>query len=237
MPSKDFIVDENLAVTVYKRRGSRNLSLRIVAGGNVRVTIPAWVSYKTGVDFAKSKQEWILKHKTNDRHLLHGQAVGKSHHLRFNASISASSVKSRVMPNEIFITYPIYENPLSQQVQRVAQEASVKALRLQAEQLLPQRIAELAAKHGFKYGSISVKRLKSRWGSCDQNKNIALNLFLMQLPWQLIDYVILHELVHTQVLKHGPDFWKSFSRVCNDPKALRKQMRSYRPIINGAQTI
>src|SRR5262249_22487168 len=120
------------------------------------------------------------------------------------------------------------------EVQRIAEAASIRALRRQAEQLLPQRLAGLATKHGFRYRSVAVKRLKSRWGSCDQHKNIVLNLFLMQLPWECIDYVLIHELVHTEVLRHGPDFWAAMARELPDVKRLRKQMRQYQPVLHGS---
>jgi len=49
--------------------------------------------------------------------------------------------------------------------------------------LLPQRLQAFATQTGFSYRSVSVKQLKSRWGSCNTEKEITLNLFLMQLPW------------------------------------------------------
>ncbi len=104
-------------------------------------------------------------------------------------------------------------------------------MRLQAEQLLPNRLASLAGTHGFEYGSISVKQLKGRWGSCDHQKNITLNLFLMQLPWELIDYVLLHELTHTNILRHGPDFWRAMEAVLPAVKNARKTLRAYQPVL------
>jgi hypothetical protein len=89
----------------------------------------------------------------------------------------------------------------------------------------------LAQKHGFEYSSVSVKRLKGRWGSCDQHQNIVLNLYLMQLPWELIDYVLLHELTHTRILRHGPDFWAAMQRVLPNVKAIRKEMKQHQPVL------
>jgi predicted metal-dependent hydrolase len=76
--------------------------------------------------------------------------------------------------------------------------------------------------------------MKSRWGSCDQHRNIVLNLFLIQLPWEQIDYVLLHELTHTEVLRHGPDFWRAMERVLSDVKQLRKAVRSAQPRVHDS---
>ena len=76
--------------------------------------------------------------------------------------------------------------------------------------------------------------MTSRWGSCDQQHNIVLNLFLMQLPWELIDYVLVHELAHTQVLRHGPDFWQLMERLLPDCRSLRRRMRDHQPVLDSS---
>jgi predicted metal-dependent hydrolase len=163
--------------------------------------------------------------------LQQGQAVGKGHHLRFIAKASADKVTSRVSAIEITVSYPATYDPSNPEVQKVAREACIRSLRLQAEQLLPQRLATLAERHGFTYSKVSVKRLKSRWGSCDQQAHIVLNLFLMQLPWNMIDYVLLHELTHTRILRHGPDFWQAMQAVSPQSSQQRQQLRDYQPVL------
>lgn len=233
MPGKVFMLDDDLEVTVYKRRTSRNLRLSISPTGEVRVSIPAWAPYRAGLDFAKSRQVWIREQHTPAKPLIDGQSVGKAHHLQFLEKASSRKASSRVYDTAIVISYPLGNRPTDPEVQRLAREASVRALRAQAERLLPQRLASLAETHGFTYSSVSVKRLKSRWGSCDQQANIVLNLFLMQLPWEMIDYVLIHELTHTNVLRHGPDFWQAMRTVLPDVAALKKTMRQYQPVLNS----
>ena len=92
---------------------------------------------------------------------------------------------------------------------------------------------QLAQVHGFEYRSVQIKQLTGRWGSCDSQRNIILNLFLMQLPWELIDYVILHELTHTTIMKHGPPFWEAMARVLPQVQQRRRAMRRYRPAVAG----
>ncbi|MEK7594863.1 MAG: SprT family zinc-dependent metalloprotease [Patescibacteria group bacterium] len=232
MPSKEFILDD-LVVTVYKRRTSRNLRLSIAPNGKVRVSIPAWAPYGAGVKFAKSRAAWIREQQTAVKVLADGQAIGKAHHLQFVPKPGVIKVTSRVYDTTVTVTFPNTMDTASSAVQKVAVEASIRALRAQSEQLLPQRLASLAEVHGFKYKSIAVKRLKSRWGSCDHETNIVLNLFLMQLPWELIDYVLMHELTHTNILRHGKDFWDEMAKVLPNTPALKKELRHHQPILNG----
>jgi predicted metal-dependent hydrolase len=53
----------------------------------------------------------------------------------------------------------------------------------------------------------------------------------MQLPWELIDYVIIHELTHTKHLNHSDEFWAEFMRHEPKAKVLRKRVRSYQPVL------
>ena len=234
MAFKQFALDERTTITVYKRRGSRNLRLSIAPGGQVKVSIPSWAPYSAGIDFARSRLNWIAAQQRPSSILQAGQAIGKAHHIHFVSSAAVSKPTSRIRATEITITYPERLQPNSPSVQKVAESAGFRALRAQAEQLLPGRLASLAETHGFSYNSVSVKRMKSRWGSCDQQKNIVLNLFLMQLPWECIDYVLIHELVHTKVLRHGPDFWAEMERILPDVKRLRRLMRDHQPVLRGS---
>jgi len=236
MPSKDFELADGLVVSVYKRRGNRNLRLSVVASGKVRVSIPAWAPYRVGVDFAKSRQAWIVGQSTQQPLLKPGQAIGKAHHLEFMALTDQAKVTSQVRGTTITIRHPLELDPLSPAVQKLAQTASLRSLRNQAKQLLPQRLDSLASQHGFNYNGVTIKQLTGRWGSCDHHRRIVLSLFLMQLPWELIDYVLLHELTHTLVLRHGPDFWQAFQAVLPDAKARKKQLQAFRPVLVGQPT-
>lgn len=234
MAFKQFYFEDATPIKIFKRKSSRSLRLSITPKGEIRVSIPAWVSYQQGFSFAKSRELWIKNNQHVPNNLLRqGNAIGKAHHLTFVADPLATKATSRVKSSEITIRYPSHLELTHSSVQSVAEAAGIRALRTQAEQLLPQRLALLAQKHAYQYRSVSVKLLKSRWGSCDQHKNIVLNLFLMQLPWDHIDYVLIHELIHTKVLRHGPVFWETFESVLPGAKRYRKSMRNYQPILHG----
>jgi len=233
MASKDFELNSGLIVTVQKRRANRNLRLSITPAGLIRVTIPSWVPYKAGLEFARSREAWITAQHMPPALLLNGQPVGKAHHLKFVPKAGLSKSSGRVQSSTVAVTYPEKLDIDDEGVQKAAREACIRALRSQAEALLPQRLALLAAQHGFEYNSVSVKRLKGRWGSCDHQANIVLNLFLMQLPWDLIDYVLLHELTHTRILMHGPDFWAAMRTLRSDAPELKKALKNHQPIVQS----
>jgi hypothetical protein len=96
-----------------------------------------------------------------------------------------------------------------------------------AKKHLVDRLDELCRQNGFECNRVLVKNQKTRWGSCSEKNNINLNVNLIQLSEELIDYVIFHELVHTKIKDHSNLFWEELSKFVKDPKSLDKKLRRY----------
>ncbi|MEK7152370.1 MAG: SprT family zinc-dependent metalloprotease [Patescibacteria group bacterium] len=236
MASKQISIPEIGTVTLYKRRGNRSLRLSIGMQGEVRVSLPYWLPYKAGEQFVLSKAPWIAAHRTTPSITLrHGHAIGKAHHVYFEQQPLATRVNVRVAANEVRVSYPPVYDSHDHTVQDAARKASIRALRKEAEALLPQRLEALSGQTGLEYSSVAIRQFKGRWGSCNTQKEIALNLFLMQLPWSLIDYVLIHELTHTRVMQHGAPFWREMERHLPSARALRKQMSAHQPILSPVE--
>jgi predicted metal-dependent hydrolase len=218
-------------VLLAKRRGTRSLRLSIQPNGTVRVGLPAWAPYSAGIKFALSRSDWIARHQKDHRPVIlkHGHQIGKSHRLQFVSAPSAVQIITRLGSNTITVSSSLGLADLA--VQSRAAKACERALRKEAQNLLPQRLSQIADQHGLDYKGTHIKRLLSRWGSCSDSGLITLNYYLVQLPWHLIDYVLLHELIHTRQMNHGREFWELFEQYLPEAKALRKQIKQYRPVL------
>jgi len=97
-----------------------------------------------------------------------------------------------------------------------------------AAKLLHERTEALAKQYGFAYHRIFIRRQKTLWGSCSAKKDISLNAALTMLPQNVMDYVIIHELVHTVVRNHGKDFWHRVVSILPQAPVLRRRLRGYR---------
>jgi len=229
MPAKVFEIDDIGPVSIYKRRGTGTIRLGFSSKGEVRITMPMWVPYRAGLDFAMQRIDWIREHQPEQsRAYRHNDHIGKAHRIVMMPDTNVKSVQVRVKIIEIVVKYPAILNEDAPEVQKAAERGAKKALLAEAERLLPQRLASLADKHDFRYRSVSVKQLKTKWGSCDQLHNITLNYYLLQLPWNLIDYVLIHELVHTEHLNHSAEFWARFEEALPGAKKIRKELSSYK---------
>lgn len=232
MPTKVIELAGVGPVTLVKRASNRSIRLTVTPTG-VRVSMPRWTPFSTGQAFARKHIEWIARElaKQAGPQIAQGQPIGKLHRVRFEHVPDSQSIASRVTGTEIIVKLHPGETIGSPAVQERAGKAAVRALKREAERLLPPRLSSLAAKHGRQYGSVSIKQLKRRWGSCDSHQNIALNLFLMELPWEYIDYVLLHELAHTVHMNHGEAFWRELKKMQPRARDLARQIHQHRPAI------
>jgi predicted metal-dependent hydrolase len=117
---------------------------------------------------------------------------------------SGTTGRFAVSRGETRVYYPANEHIESERVQRMIRIALEATWRVEAMKYLPARLRELSMEHGFQYNRVFIRNNRSRWGSCSAGNNINLNLHLMRLPDELIDYVLMHELVHTRHNFFGP---------------------------------
>lgn len=99
--------------------------------------------------------------------------------------------------------------------------------RVMAQERLVPRVAELAAPHGLKYNHVTIKDIRSKWGSCSSKGNINLNWRLIKAPDWVADYIILHELAHTIHLNHSADFWALVGKICPDYRTAEQWLKTY----------
>jgi hypothetical protein len=89
------------------------------------------------------------------------------------------------------------------------------------------RLDELSKKYCLPYAGVTIRNQKTRWGSCSIRDTISLNINLARLPGKLMDYVIIHELLHTKIRGHGNGFWQRLDMLLGDARGLRGELRKY----------
>ena len=98
-------------------------------------------------------------------------------------------------------------------------------LKMQAKQVLPEKVAFYASKIGVAYGQISIRAQKTRFGSCSAKGNLNFNCLLMKMPPEIVDYVVVHELCHRKQMNHSALFWKEVEKVMPDYRIRRKWLK------------
>ena len=225
---------QNTEINFRKSLKARNISIRIKPFEGVLVTVPRFLSFKTANDFVESKMNWIQKnlHKIQSQEQLQTNFIaGSNFQTRFHSVFidSTLDIKNTFLQENKSIKIYISDANEIQSIenQNYIRNVIEKILRIEAKSYLPKRVDELAKKHNFSYQKLAIKNTKTRWGSCSFNNNINLSLHLMRLREELIDYVILHELVHTKVKNHSRDFWMMLDIHCPKSKNLDRELKNY----------
>lgn len=104
-------------------------------------------------------------------------------------------------------------------------QSQLAALKQQAKDLFPQEVAALAQRLNIRYGRVTVRAQKSRWGSCSREGNISLNCLLLLVPEEVRTYVMVHELCHRKYMDHSAAFWKAVEEAFPDYRIPRKWLQ------------
>ena len=102
---------------------------------------------------------------------------------------------------------------------------SYKKFKEKARIFVYQKLEEINKNYGFKYNRISIRKQKTRWGSCSRKGNLNFNYKIFFLPLSLAEYIVTHELCHLKEMNHSGRFWRLVGQTVPDYANLRKKLR------------
>lgn len=227
--SPKIIHDDEFGDIEIKRVRGAYVRLKMQTNGRMVAHLPYFVSFNEVPKFLeKSRGELRQIHQKMPHRKTYddGDLVGKSHRLIINHGVKENvSVRN----SEIIVT--ITSATSKSERNRLIRDGVCKALRKESKSYLPRRLEFLAREHGYSFQQIRFTHAKSRWGSCSSRGTISLNIMLMTLPNELIEYVLLHELNHTRHMNHSIAFWNDLERICPNAKIYRKKLRDFSPYL------
>tara|TARA_B100000989_G_scaffold66199_1_gene46062 strand:- start:3093 stop:3812 length:720 start_codon:yes stop_codon:yes gene_type:complete len=234
MSTQKIFILNNHEIVIAKSMKAKNLNISIRPFERIKVTVPFFISFKKAEDFVRKKESWIRRNLLKIKSVEQKQTIfdfnttfsTRNHTLKLN-KIEIFDLSYRLKDQVLYIDIPNTFDIKSLDIQQKIRFAIEETLRKEAKDFLPQRVKELAEKNSFRFKKISIRNSKTRWGSCSHDNNINLNLHLMRLPNHLIEYVILHELVHTKIKNHSKNFWNLLDVVTGNAKKLDKELKNY----------
>jgi hypothetical protein len=90
--------------------------------------------------------------------------------------------------------------------------------REQALQVISKRTKWYAENHGSTYNLVKITSARTRWGSCSAKGTLSFAWRLVMAPVPVIDYVVVHELIHMQEKNHSREFWGKVRVIIPDYK-------------------
>jgi predicted metal-dependent hydrolase len=211
-------------VQIVKRPGAKRYLLGLQPDGTARLVIPRRGTEAEALRFLERSEAWLLRRiaqwrgraqtrqpwQHGTRFLYRGEEVGLS------VEPDGKGVVLRFADQAMRLPGPLadYRPPVQTRLRRIA------------ERELRERTVELAHHHAITIQRVSVRAQRSRWGSCSRRGTISLNWRLIQTPPFVVDYLIVHELMHRREMNHSKRYWKHVAQAFPDYQAAEKWLRT-----------
>ena len=203
------------------RSKRKTLSLMINENAELIVRAPKRLSIEKIQDFINEKENWInrkkrlIENQIKDVTSNHNKLLYLGNLFPINVEQNAS--KELFFTGEEFIVNSIEPDSLSLSIK--------KWYKNKFKEIALPRVAYFANKHNLMVNQVRIKNQKTMWGSCSSKNNINLNYLLLMAPMGVIDYVIVHELVHTIHRNHSTDFWDSVESIMPEFKEHKRWLK------------
>ncbi len=220
-------MDVEIHRTIRSKR--RTMVLTVERDGSLTVRAPLRASDQSIREFVEHNRRWIEKKQTE--------------------ALATRPVARRYLPGEAFLylgqAYPLEivkdQNQalrldgsfkLTEAGQGRAEEHFKAWYRKQARRIIRTRVEFFAKTHGMQYERIRITSARTRWGSCSAIGALSFSWRLIMAPMQVVDYVVVHELVHTIHHNHSRRFWKKVEKILPDYREMKGWLSR-----NGHQTM
>ena len=198
---------------------SRRKTIALIVNPDASLTVRAPMHMLEGgiVKFVHAHEDWIRKNQAKAR--LHAPAAPKRYKdgetFPYLGKMYPLQVVSTTSPA---LAWNLTGFRLASRHLPKAAELFLRWYRKQARALITERAESLAQQYGFSYQKLRISSARTRWGSCSSVGTISFTWRLVMAPIEIVDYVVIHELVHTKVRNHSKDFYHEVGKILPDYK-------------------
>jgi predicted metal-dependent hydrolase len=217
---------DSLFIRVSSR--AKRLSVRVFPDARVEVVVPPRVRPREVEQFIAAHREWIearrataLRNRPEPQPFPPATIEFASTGEQWRLDLTGGAGRARLAASAVGERVLRATGNWSGAILRAALRGWL--LRAARQRLAP-RVAALAAAAGVAYSKVSIRRQRSRWGSCSARGTISLNCCLLFQRPEVVDYLIVHELMHVKHMNHSARFWQAVERQCADWRALDREL-------------
>jgi predicted metal-dependent hydrolase len=216
------------AVVIRRSPRARRLTLRVFPHGVVELVAPMRASRGSIENFLQSNAGWIAQARGKFRTLQPDAGFAPPGEIRLAALAERWCVDHHDGRKGLDV-HPlanggrlVLTGPDEPQWRRQRLRAWLMA---RARATLPPWLAGLSRQTGLEYTGVTVRRQRSRWGSCSAHRRISLNCALLFLEPALVTHLLVHELAHTKHLNHSRAYWRLVETLDSEFKLLDRRLR------------
>jgi predicted metal-dependent hydrolase len=222
-------------MTIRRSARARRLSVRVHRNARVEVVAPPRVSERAVRQFVDSHRDWI------DQRVRQAQrdappptefppreialpAIAESWRLHLSGGTGRLRLRSAsagvLSIGGVCRADAPGDRAAAAELKRILRSWLMR----RGRDLLQRELAGVAARTGLRFARISLRRQRTRWGSCSACGTISLNVSLLFQRPQVLHYLLLHELTHTQHMNHSKRFWQAVERHCPQWRSLDREL-------------
>lgn len=206
------------------RTKRRTIGLQIAQDASLIVRAPYFVTLRDLKNVLKNKRDWILKKQNLVRSRIRNQrdikfiSGDELFYLGDRYAMEFSDEASDVMlaGHKIYIPSCHASHP---------REKLIQWYKTEAWAVISERVSLIARTANITYKTVKISRAKRRWGSCGVSGNLNFNWRLIMAPLYVLDYVVVHELVHIKIRNHSSDFWRGVAAIYPHYKEPEKWLK------------
>lgn len=229
---------------VRESRRARRLAVRVHRTGRVEVVVPPRTSRATVSAFLTEHHNWIearraaaLRHKPAETPFPPRRIALPGVYEAWRVHLAGGTGRLRIrepretegepdgppdLPGQASDELLVISGDSGSAQQ--LKDALRRWLMARAQVVLGEHLADCAREFGFAYQRLSIRRQRTRWGSCSTRGTISLNCCILFQPPEVLRYLLIHELSHTRHMNHSRAFWECVARCCPDYRALDRQL-------------
>ena len=222
------------------RSNRKTIGIIVNADQELIVRSPKRTSIKKIKSLLNKKEDWILKKLARmaeikappaEKKFISGDFfhyLGRKYKLKIIAEVSFKKMKVELEQKRLIIKYPAELQNNKEKRKAAIRELLISWYRSQAKVKINELIKIHKKKLKVEPNRIVIKKQKKRWGSCSSKQNLNFNWKIIMAPLAVIEYLVVHELVHLIHPNHSRDFWKTVAEIIPDYEEKKEWLR-----ING----
>lgn len=208
------IILQNIEFTIEHkvRKNMKRFILRVEEKNCIKVSSYK-SSFKSIKNFILENEEWIVQRHLSIKEPLSENSIFYylNQQYKIKHHLDSLSFKKQI----------VYLHP------QKAKKQTDDFYKQKAKELLPQRVDYWKEKMSLGFNELKFRLTKTRWGSCNSKKVITLNPYLMKLSFEMIDYVIVHELAHLRHMNHSKQFYSLVENYIKNYIVIQKEIKQF----------
>jgi predicted metal-dependent hydrolase len=222
----------NIKIDKIIRSKRQRLKVMIMTDGSVIVKAPLSYSLSSIQNGLNRHADWVLKQqqKAREKYI---QVPPKSYVPGDKFLYLGDEYELLIAPNNhVPLSFDGNHFILADNHVQNAPEIFRQWYKKEALRVLTERANVYSPQVGLKYNSIQITNAKHRWGSCNSKGNICFTLRLIMAPLPVIDYVVVHELVHIIERNHSSNFWSKVKSISPEYKNHRDWLKKQQNLLS-----